>query len=466
MKNKTEIVFPKPIVFRPKESDQIVKTVACEYAKSHGLLDIDPDMDVVIASTCLVSAGNRIGINRRDDIFLAEEVWKARKTPLLKPLNWMHHEKEIIGSTYRVYAKDMDGNPICIDHDMCPVSDFDLYTDSVVYKFIHPERVQEIENKFPNNIFVSMEAYFDYYDYGIFDSTGLVEILRESEYTKVTLDYRLKANGGTGILENGKFVGRVLRNITFGGQGIVYNPANLRSMIVDLRNYAKESTPMIGIASATQDKTDEVKMEKVEITEPTQAVSELEKLITMLKTKWGDNASKVEASSDKFAFACSLIDGILLEKEEALTVATKSLEEAKAEAGKLKASDSSKLLEEAMAEIASLKEKIVASDAVALNYRNTLRGNEIIALLSNKFDEVKIKEFISKASNMSDDLYKDWLDEKKLFVTILNSKASIEPEQTLQLSTISTGNDSSSRVVKLSQLVAEKCGINLNGEKK
>src|SRR5690606_38589211 len=71
--------------------------------------------------------------------------------------------------------------------------------------------------------------WFSGFDYRV----GNRIIARNDE--TVFLDKYLRANGGAGVF-NGQEVGRVLRNIAFGGVGIVSRPANKDSVIQSFTN--------------------------------------------------------------------------------------------------------------------------------------------------------------------------------------------------------------------------------------
>lgn len=192
-------------------------------------------MDVLYLESCLVSAGNMAGINDNDDIFTREEAWAARHTPVMKPLNWQHNDKDIVGVMYSIQARDLDGNVLDFESETPPDCDFDLYTEAVVWRLIHPERAQEVESRAKSrDLFVSMEAWFDDYGYGMCDAAGKLDNIVSRDKSTAFLEDHLKINRGSGSYE-GKRIGRVLRSITFGGCGLVDRPANKRSFITDIK---------------------------------------------------------------------------------------------------------------------------------------------------------------------------------------------------------------------------------------
>lgn len=186
-----------------------------------------PQIDLLYVESCLVTAG----CNDNDDAFLNDELWKARATPVLKPANWQHSEKDILGVVYSVQARDLDGNVIPFDQEDTPDEPFELFTEAVIFKLIHAEKANEISERHARgNLFVSMEAWFDNYDYVVMDDQGQVDkVIARNEQTAF-LDKRLRANGGSGQHDDQR-IGRGLRDITFGGFGFVDRPANKRSDI-------------------------------------------------------------------------------------------------------------------------------------------------------------------------------------------------------------------------------------------
>lgn len=226
---KAELVKPKSDAFR---------TVASSLKDKYGF-ELKPQMDLLYLESCLVSAGARAGVNENDDIFTRDEAWAARHTPVLKPFNWQHQDKDIVGVIYTVQARDLNGNVLDINTEKVPETDFDLWTEAVIFRLIHPDRATEIETRSKaGDLFVSMEAWFDDYGYGLYNNSGLSKVVARNEKTSF-LDKHLRASGGAGMYldpESGQEmrIGRVLRSITFGGCGLVDRPANKRSVITSV----------------------------------------------------------------------------------------------------------------------------------------------------------------------------------------------------------------------------------------
>ncbi len=193
------------------------------------------------------------GINGNDDVFTKDELWKARKTPFLKPVNWEHETgkevndenspksvvsgNQIIGATFNCFATDDSGAIIADDASEVP-SKFHLVTQDVIWKYNFPKTAARIQDGAKNKtLFVSMEAWFNDYDYLVGN-----KIVARNEETAF-LDNYLRAYGGTGQYSGSK-VGRVLRNIVFGGKGVVKRPANKESVILSVGENKTEELEM------------------------------------------------------------------------------------------------------------------------------------------------------------------------------------------------------------------------------
>lgn len=189
-------------------------------------------IDLYYIKSILVSTG----WNKNDDVFDPQQTWAARSTPEDKQFNLMHNENDIIGHITGSYVVDQDGNKIgATENDAAP-SQFDIVTEAVIYNsWTNPENrermskiISEIEQ---GKWFVSMECLFAGFDYAVKDNSGLTKVVARSE-DSAFLTKHLRAYGGTGEYE-GYQIGRLLRDISFSGKGLVSRPANPRSIILD-----------------------------------------------------------------------------------------------------------------------------------------------------------------------------------------------------------------------------------------
>lgn len=175
--------------------------------------------------------------NLNDDVFVPEEVWVARHTPIHKPDNMDHIERDIVGHMVDCYCIDTDGKIISAD---TPVDDlpelFHIVNSAVIYRSWQDSDYRERVHKLIADIedgkkFVSMECRFRGFDYALLSkgTTDVKHVIARNESTAFLSKY-LRAYGGPGQYE-GYQVGRILRNISFVGKGYVDRPANPSSII-------------------------------------------------------------------------------------------------------------------------------------------------------------------------------------------------------------------------------------------
>ena len=204
-------------------------------------------IDLYYLRSILVTAG----WNKNDDVFHPQELWDARDTPEDKPFNFMHDERDIIGHITGNTVVDVEGNEIVSDESL--PSTFNILTTAVVYTEWSDPSQRERMRKFVAEIeegkwFVSMECLFPDFDYALAREDGQTEVVTRDE-ASAFLTKHLRAYGGTGEYDNYR-VGRLLRNLSFSGKGLVSKPANPNSVILDRTgSYGGENI------SFTQDKT-------------------------------------------------------------------------------------------------------------------------------------------------------------------------------------------------------------------
>ena len=192
-------------------------------------------IDLFYMESILVSTG----WNNNDDVFYPEELWPARSTAEDKQFNFMHDEKDIFGHITGNYILDSVGNEVPYDSmfpDQVP-KEFNIHVGSVIYTSWSDPKLAErarsiIEGIKEGKWFVSMECLFPNFDYELKSQAGEKKLISRSEATAYLSKY-LRAYGGDGVYQ-GYSVGRVLRNITFSGMGLVNKPANPKSVITKI----------------------------------------------------------------------------------------------------------------------------------------------------------------------------------------------------------------------------------------
>jgi hypothetical protein len=190
------------------------------------------DADVQPIDAVLVSTGT----NKNDDHFDRVEVWNARRTPEHKMLNYQHDDSRIVGHVISSTAVDTDLKEIADDSviDDLP-SKFHLVTSGVLYTQWATQKLQQQMDEIlaaiaKGELAVSMECSFLSFDFLMTSPDGSTKVVARNEATAF-LTKHLASYGGTGKFGNEK-VARLLRAVTFTGKGLVANPANPDSVIL------------------------------------------------------------------------------------------------------------------------------------------------------------------------------------------------------------------------------------------
>lgn len=176
------------------------------------------------------------GWNLNACVFEKDELWNAKATPNDKPFNLGHNTLDIIGHIKDTTPVDKDFKAVALD---IPVDELPeklhLLTSAVIYKLWDNEDRDKqiatiIEEIKKGEWYVSMECWFDSFDYAVMnkESSSYKLVARTSE--TAFLSQYLRNFGGTGVYNDCK-VGIVPRGILFAGKGLVKKPANPESII-------------------------------------------------------------------------------------------------------------------------------------------------------------------------------------------------------------------------------------------
>ena len=250
-----------------------------------------PDLALVVA--ILVSTG----WNLNDDVFTPDEVWRARSTPLHKPMNDNHQAEKILGHIVQTRILDKSGTEVEVADGESPPDEFDIEVAGVLYRAFSElsERIDEIIAKAKTGeMFVSMEAWFPDFGYGLIDTvTGDTKLVERNEKTAF-LTKHLRIYGGSGEYQGHK-IGRVLKNIVFGAQGFVDKPANPESVIKVAADQVAASKNFV-----TAELSDllEGGVEDVDEKEMRELQAKLEEVQTSLKSKDEEIAGLNKAADD------------------------------------------------------------------------------------------------------------------------------------------------------------------------
>ena len=191
--------------------------------------------DLQYFSAIFVSAGT----NLNGAHFLPSELVKAEDTIVSKALDVEHKEEDIIGHIYdRAFITDdnekLDLVELANQEDASLDSEnknMHVVIAGVIYKNRFPNLAKEVSS---GDWKVSMECYFTNYDVKV---GNLILTRREAEAMGLASDDSLFGKMAK-VLKKGKEIAegrleRVLRDIVFSGCGIVKNPANPPSVILE-----------------------------------------------------------------------------------------------------------------------------------------------------------------------------------------------------------------------------------------
>ena len=320
--------------------EEIQKTLA-------GYGHSNPDqVDLYYINTVLVSTG----WNKNDDVFAAEEAWAARDTPVDKQFNYMHDESDIIGHITGSTVIDENGTKIETEE---PPEKFDIITSAVLYKsWSDPElseRMSQLVSEIEDGKWaVSMECLFSDFDYSVVSPNGDTKVVARNDESAF-LTKHLRVYGGKGEYEGYK-VGRLLRNIAFSGKGLVNQPANPRSIILQPEEDPFDQTFTNSINVREFNMTDDQKVESSDI--------EVEAAVASVNDELETIRADHEATVDGLTSTIAERDAKITELEESAVALTSEFEGTKA-----KLDETSTQLDEAKGTIRKMVRTAQAKDA-------------------------------------------------------------------------------------------------------
>ena len=242
-----------------------LKKEAASVIKLPNVVEQQPDLGYF--SAILVSTGT----NLNGAHFLGSELVKAANTVTSKALDYEHQETEILGHIYSSVFTTEDHQPLdlvelaSIETASLDSSNMHIEIGCVIYKARFPELYKDIKD---NKYCVSMECYYSDFDIKVGNtiipkataaSLG-VDITDDSIYGRSTI---LVKDGKE--IAAGKLV-RVLRGICFSGVGIVENPANPASVILEAAAVHVDNTLIIDMSEAASNNVTSKEVETTLIT--------------------------------------------------------------------------------------------------------------------------------------------------------------------------------------------------------
>ena len=187
--------------------------------------------DLMFFSGIFVSSGE----NLNHAFFMPSELIKAVPSINNKAIDIEHKEDQIVGHIFSNALINRKGATLSIedlgslDETELNKMDIDVVIAGIIYKSRFPELAKEISD---SKWKLSMETYFQDYDVKI---DNIIMSRKEAEALGFVNSWMGKL---AKVIKNGKelssgSVSRVLRSLLFSGCGVVKNPANPRSVVLE-----------------------------------------------------------------------------------------------------------------------------------------------------------------------------------------------------------------------------------------
>ena len=390
LRANSSIAYSSPLKSHtPSEGEQEkAKLIALE-----SVAENQDQFDLYYLNSVLVSTG----WNKNDDIFDIEETWAARSTPEDKQFNFMHDETDIIGHITGNFVLDAAGQKV---HEIVGVKNlpeqFDIITSAVLYNSWSDPKLKERMAKIISEIeedkwFVSMECLFAGFDYGVVTPDGQHKTIARSEESSF-LTKHLRSYGGTGEYE-GHRLGRLLRSIAFSGKGLVSNPANPKSVIINDTDLFKKNNDTYSITQSNIRENFNMANEDIQLLQ--RQNDELKAALDQAKSDEEALRSEISKKKDEEVQAqIEAFEASILERDEAIA----KLQEA-ATAFEARIQEIEELLANKDEELTEANSKIEAHEtAIKLEARKT-------ALVEAGFDEADVEKALETFADVSDEMF-------------------------------------------------------------
>lgn len=352
--------------------------------------------------------------NKNDDVLDREEVWAARTTPEDQPINIGHDCTKIIGHITETFPAS-DGKLERLADDLCVdelPDKYHLITGGVLYTHYDVEDLQKevtalLKAIAENKKYVSMEVLFRGFDYAVIDPSGKSHVVARSEESAF-LTKHLRAYGGEGVYQKHR-VGRLMRNLSFSGKGIVDRPANPPSVIFAqasvFRAERKEISRVLQNAVYIPAGDEPMSRTNAEERQVPMAATELETLQSQLKAKDAELAIANEARVKAEAALKDTESKKLVEAEKQLQA---KAEEIKGLTDKVAAAEAAKAkVEKDLADVNSkltvLTQEVEATKAAQ---KKAERLAKVVETMGNKADAEEAFEQLGLAAKTDDEFTK------------------------------------------------------------
>lgn len=329
--------------------------------------------------------------NKNDDVFLPEETWAARKTPVDKMWNIEHDHSRVVGHITSTWGVDSGGNILDENITELPAL-FNLCAAGVIYKKWQNEDLQAQADELIEGIEkgewkTSMEALFTSFSYLLEKDAEFKVVARDEDTCFLTK--HLRCYGGTGEYDGYK-VSRALKNIVFSGNAFTKRPANPDSII--FANENKKNSKIIMVSGVNLNKEEIFMSENI-----------LEKQVAELKDQVKQLTQANRELSDELAAASvEKYESEVVSLKEQVAASQKALADAEAKIESVETAKS------ALAdELKNLNEKLIAANAelneVKVNAARASRIEKLVEAGLNKEEaEKKVADFVALSDEQFD----------------------------------------------------------------
>lgn len=299
---------------KPEEETPELRKEVASVIKLPNEVEQQPDLSYF--SAILVSTGT----NLNGAHFLGSELVKASSTVNSKAVDIEHSESEIIGHIFSSAFTDEEHKSLDLQElassETATLDSEDMHIEigCVVYKSRFPEVSKEIA---AGEWKVSMECYYQDFDVKVGDT-----IIPKQAAAACGIDIADDSIYGKSakIVKDGKEVAsgqlvRVLRGICFSGVGIVENPANPASVIVDTASVNTDNTLIIDMTEqASNEETINVTSKEVVLEDTTKddAVSDNVAMVSDNGEPASSDQAELLSSVERVAAKC--VDTLLQRK--------------------------------------------------------------------------------------------------------------------------------------------------------
>lgn len=226
------------------------KETVARKEKAASVIDLPKDKekqhDLLYFSAIFVSSGE----NLNNAFFLPAELVAAEGTIINKALDIEHKEDDIVGHIYERAYIDKEGNPLELSElssrETAALNEQEMHVAiaGIVYKNRFPNLAKEVAD---GSWCVSMECYYQDFDVKVGD---LILSRPEADALGLASDDDNVFGKIAKVLKNGAEIAggklaRVLRGVSFSGCGVVKNPANPPSVILETAKEKKKEAEIV-----------------------------------------------------------------------------------------------------------------------------------------------------------------------------------------------------------------------------